>query len=320
MGEGMTTPARLRVAGPHEVVPLIPLILGFHPDNCVVAVLLGPEGVMAMRFPPESDLAERIDYVERMATSEHCEIVVIGGFGDGMDGAAAVLFLGLTNLAAAAFSIEGEQWELVGTNMPEVPESGPYQPAGIEGVADLADVMPSREASVAAATPGCLVTDEQEAEDLWHQARDYWQDRPRAERMAQLLWILDDFEADTWVLSGAEAAELTVLISDKAVRDLPVVRLTTDTAETYLDLWGQVAQLVPAGQAADALCLVALSGWLTGNGALANDALESCLAHHPHHELAGLLWQAEMFQTPPRTWEQQRHEIAASMFARAAHQ
>ncbi|MFI7578305.1 DUF4192 domain-containing protein [Micromonospora sp. NPDC049497] len=98
-------------------------------------------------------------------------------------------------------------------------------------------------------------------------------------------------------LADDEVAWLTVLVTRPSVRDLAME--LTEPHDQHVTFWAEVTRraeqpLVPAPAT-----LLALAAWRCGDGALALLAVEHALAIEPTYELAGLLEQALHVGLPP---------------------
>ena len=98
---------------------------------------------------------------------------------------------------------------------------------------------------------------------------------------------------------GNAAAWLALVLEDLPVRDDAWARMDPDHNEAHLRLWTDVTRLAQPGYAAAPAALLAFTAWQSGNGALANVALDRALADQPDYSMARLLRQALDSGAPP---------------------
>jgi Domain of unknown function (DUF4192) len=95
------------------------------------------------------------------------------------------------------------------------------------------------------------------------------------------------------------AAWLALVLEDPPVRDDAWARMDPDHNEAHRRLWTDVTRLARPGYAAAPAALLAFTAWQSGNGALANIALDRALADQPDYSMARLLRQALDSGAPP---------------------
>jgi len=99
---------------------------------------------------------------------------------------------------------------------------------------------------------------------------------------------------------GPEAAAwLTVVLRDPRVRDDAWARMQPEHRAAHLRLWTDLTRMARPGYVAAPASLLAFVAWQSGNGALANVALDRALADDARYSMAGLLRQAIDSGAPP---------------------
>jgi hypothetical protein len=99
---------------------------------------------------------------------------------------------------------------------------------------------------------------------------------------------------------GPEAAAwLTVVLRDLRVRDDAWARMQPEHQEAHLRLWTDLTRMARPGYVAAPASLLAFVAWQSGNGALANVALDRALADDPRYSMASLLRQVIDSGAPP---------------------
>jgi hypothetical protein len=101
-------------------------------------------------------------------------------------------------------------------------------------------------------------------------------------------------------LSDADAARLSVLISDLRVRDEAWALIDPADTGPHLALWTDMTRRAVTNVAACA-SLLAFAAWTAGNGALANIALDRALDADPGYSMAHLITEALQAGLPPLT-------------------
>jgi len=101
-------------------------------------------------------------------------------------------------------------------------------------------------------------------------------------------------------LIGADrAAWLTVALREIRVRDDAWARMNFEHRAAHQSLWTHLTRLARPGYVAAPASLLAFVAWQSGDGALANVALDRALADNPRYSMANLLRQALDSGAPP---------------------
>jgi hypothetical protein len=96
-----------------------------------------------------------------------------------------------------------------------------------------------------------------------------------------------------------ELAWITVALRDLRVRDDAWARMDPDHADAHRRLWTDLTRRAQPGYVAAPASLLAFVAWQSGDGALANVALDRALADDPQYSMAQLLRQVITAGTPP---------------------
>jgi Domain of unknown function (DUF4192) len=99
--------------------------------------------------------------------------------------------------------------------------------------------------------------------------------------------------------SDDEIARITVALRDLRVRDDAWARMNPAHSEAHLRLWTDVVRRAQPGYVAAPAALLAFVAWQSGDGALANVALDRALADDPRYSMATLLRQVITAGAPP---------------------
>jgi hypothetical protein len=100
-------------------------------------------------------------------------------------------------------------------------------------------------------------------------------------------------------VTDREAAWLTVALKDLRVRDDAWARMDPAHRTAHQRLWTDLTRRARSGYVPAPASLLAFVGWQSGNGALANVALDRALADDPQYSMALLLRQVITSGAPP---------------------
>lgn len=112
--------------------------------------------------------------------------------------------------------------------------------------------------------------------------------------------VIDRARAGADLPSADEIAWLGVLLTSLRVRDEAWVRMDEKDLQAHIRLWRNVLTRLPEAYAAAPACLLSFAAWRSGDGALANIALDRALAADPHYTMALLLQELFISGLPPR--------------------
>ena len=329
-----TTPGTrsVRATSPRELLALVPHLLGFQPARSLVLIGTAPprgQVRLTLRYdlpdPPDHDLAREIaGHATGVLSAQHIETAVAVGYGPGplVTPAADAL---RERAAAAGVEIteflraENQRyWSYLCPDPACCPAEGtPYgtgdAPAGAGAVSET-PVLASREelaatlAPVTGADARLMMEATRRAEVRVVQLRIAGNQAGRragARRFIRDAGVETTIEAiaacrrGETIPAGDGAAWLTVVLRDLRVRDDAWCRMDPEHRRAHLRLWTDLTRLARPGYAAAPASLLAFTAWQSGNGALANVALDRALADDPQYTMAQLLRQAIDSGAPP---------------------
>ena len=311
-------PPLLRLRTPHDVIAAVPYLLGFHPSDSLVAIgSEGPQGSCALRLdlPPDEHLDSAAEHIAELLVANDFPRAVLVGYGGAeqvdpfMSAARAALDLRGVEVLEALRVDAGRFWSWRCT-VPGCcpPEGTPYDMGSspIAAQATLAGrvALTGRRELVRSVAP------------IGGAARDAM--RRATERATGRLvsWMFECGGDDTLLqartaeegvpyardllrrggpLTDDEVAWLGVLLMHLRVRDDALVHTDTDR----LDLWRDVLRRVEPSFAAAPACLTAYAAYLSGDGALANVALDRAIEVNPGYSMAALLRDIMLSGIPP---------------------
>ncbi|GAA2653580.1 DUF4192 domain-containing protein [Nonomuraea recticatena] len=302
----MSSETTMQLSDPADFLAAVPYLLGFHPSNSVVAMAFddGPTrliGVLRFDLPERSpDLVSLVIQLRGMLARNGCRRVLLIGYGPGalvtpvVDGVTGTLDgIGLMD----ALRVEdGRYWSYTCPD-PECcpPEGMPYAitESAVAVGAVLAGLVarPDRETFVRTLAP-ISGTDREEITAATRQAcahaRDllgtangsYWYQEG-------LDRVTEAFEAER--LTADQVAWLGVLLTGLFVRDGAMTFIGRYDDDTHIRIWSDLARRVDPAFAAAPAALLAFVAYRSGNGTLAQIAVERSLGADSEYRLALLI-------------------------------
>jgi hypothetical protein len=307
-----TEQGTIRVTSPIKLLNLVPYLLGFHPDNSVVVIgTTGPRSTVhvTQRFPLHQPTTLRLtefnaEQAAKVLASEECARAFVVGYGPEEHVAPFVRqFRGQADKHGIAvpetLRTEGRRyWSYVCTDPACCPPEGtPYELTPDPELAHLLavgmpDVFVSRDglAALVTSVTGTKATAMQRATKRAEArfARLLEQKPSVGNKLAGRALLMcastiavkvamHRFQGDGH-LTPTEAAWLTVVLHDVQVRDDLWSRLEAEGRKENLRLLLDLTRLACSGYVAAPATLLAFVAWQSGNGALANVALDRALA------------------------------------------
>jgi hypothetical protein len=310
-------PPVLRLRSPHDVIAAVPYLLGFHPEDSLVAIgAEGPQGTCAMRLdlPPDEYVDETAEHLAGLLAHNGFRQTVLVGYGP-PERVAPIM-------AAARFALGGggvEVLEALRVECGRFWSCGCAVPGCCPPEGTPCDIGASPIAAQATVAGRVALTGRDElarsvaplggmARKSMRQATDRAEDRflrwvnecgdavLLRERMVDVgLPYVRELVARDDRLTDDEVAWLGVLLTHLRVRDEAWVRTDVDR----LDLWRGVLRRIEEPYAPGPACLTAYAAYLSGDGALANIALDRAVAADPEYSMAGLLRDMMLAGVPP---------------------
>ena len=317
----------LKVRRPDELLAIIPYLVGFHPDESIVAVFTrSGRVVLAARIdlPPESagdELAAQIDYLANRHEASELALVAYSAASLPAHRLLTRLMdrLGRHKLVDVLYVGHGRWWSLTcagdccplnGTpfDLSSHPVSAAAVFAGLgtranrQELAAFVSGPPDTELPRLRGLAETLLTELEHLDDPSAAAR----------LMASLV---DTAVSDPGALNERHCLLLGLLVTDLRVRDLAWALISPDDAEEHVRLWGAVVAKAPPTRAAARLCLLGLAAWVCGAGALLNCCCERLAQVDPGYSLGRLLRDISAQALPPSLWQQIEGELPAGLRA-----
>ena len=120
-----------------------------------------------------------------------------------------------------------------------------------------------------------------------------------AEGLAAVGAMITRYRGGGRFTSDYEVARITVALRELRIRDDAWARMDPAYADEHRRLWTDVVRRAQPGYVAAPAALLAFVAWQSGDGALANVALDRALADNPRYSMATLLRQVIGAGAPP---------------------
>jgi len=324
---------RIRIASPTSLLAVVPSLLGFRPTRSLVVI--GTEPPRAeVRLTLRYDLPEPSDPKIAAGIAMHATAVLAAqgirraiavGYGPGelvtpvADALRETAPGAYVTLAEVLRADDGRYWSYLCTNPACCPADGtPFDEETAESVLAAlphagTQVLSSREelAATVAAVGGQAAdsmrratgrAEERAARLVAGTAEDGRRAARRAIADAGRQAVGDAiacYRSGSQLRSDDDIAWLTVMLRDLRVRDDAWSRMDPEHREAHLRMWTDITRLVQPGYVAPPAALLAFVAWQSGNGALANVALDRALGDRPGYSMAYLVRQAIDSGAPP---------------------
>ena len=303
---------RVRVSSPADVLAVVPHLLGFHPGKSLVVMGVGrPRARVQLAFrydlPDPPDAVHAADIAEHAAeVLRHRRLSTVIGVGYGPGALVTPVADGL-RLHELMRVEDGRYWSYLCENPECCPADGvPFDvranpAAAAMTVAGLV-AYPDRAALAGTLAPvtGAAARSMERATS---QAREraaglIGQAGPDAGQPARLLVdagrravqeAISTYRAGGRLLTDEPVAWLTVVLAHLAVRDDAWSRMDAGYRAAHLRLWTDVVRRATPAYLPAPASLLAFTAWQSGEGALANIAIDRALAADPGYSLARLL-------------------------------
>jgi hypothetical protein len=325
----------VRAGSPAVLLRLVPHLLGFVPETSLVVIGVGPPRDrirVTLRYdlpdPPAADLvAEIAAHALGVLSAQRLTAAVAIGYGP-----EALVTPVATELREAARQAAvdvreflrvtgGRYWSLMCGNEKCCPPEGvpfdtaPADPAEAAALASVGNRVLAGRAAVAArvAPLGGVAREsmrqatrraEQHIAHLLAKVRKSARlgaarHMIAAEGLAAVGALIARYRDGGRFTSDDEIARITVALRDLRVRDDAWARMDPGHSDAHQRLWTDVVRRAQPGYVAAPAALLAFVAWQSGDGALANVALDRALADDPRYSMASLLRQVISAGAPP---------------------
>ena len=314
-------PVRLKARRPADLLAAVPFLLGFHPEESLVALFLGSGRV---RLTARYDLGDRsaLDLADLVEQHHPSGLVLVAYCTDAERGRAELRAqadqlddVDLVDLLV----VDGRRWwSLVCSSGCCPAEGSPYAPqehplsaeavwAGLVARPDRAAVVATVAGPPAEGWHGLRRRVRLIGARLERGSRTDRQDA-LARAVVDALPRLDPADDPglgerATGLDDETCLELALLVRDTLVRDVACALVTREDARRHLALWQEVLARTPPELAAAPLCLVGVAAWASGNGTLLNACCERLSELDPAYPMGQLLSDVSRRALPPAWWD-----------------
>lgn len=304
--DDFTPPAVLTARRPEDLLAMVPVMLGFVPDDSLVMLTFGPRQFHARLDLPRGPRAVReaadalLDPLRR--SGAHTAAFVVYTPDDRLAREALrPLRRGCraagVDVAEALRSHDGRWFPLLGEpgRGPGVAYDVSAHPFVAEAVLRGRVVHGSRRE-----LSEMLVADPEAVAEV---------EAARPTAPADPSWVartLDRHLRERTRPGATEAARLLAALADGDCRDAAWARMRRGTGREEVELWVDLVRRCPEALVTHAAAVLAFACWVAGDGALAWCAVDRSEQARPGHRLAALVSELLVSATPPDEWEVMR--------------
>jgi hypothetical protein len=322
--------SRVQVGSPDGVLAVVPHLLGFYPSRSLVVLgVTGPHDRVTLSFrydlpdPPDAELAVDIAaHACAVLSREAIPAALLIGYGPAELVKPAIEPL-ISGLLHAGLDIKevlraegGRYWSALCPDPECCPEEGiPFDPCSHPAAAALneagRDAFPDREALVRTLEPvpgSARAIRQATGRALRRKVKLLSRAQRTGEEGSRLVTdagrsmvqqAIRRYRSGAEITDVGKLAALAVALADLPVRDDAWARMDPEHRAGHLRLWtdvvtGAAPELAPAPAS-----LLAFTAWQSGDGALANVAIERALDADPSYSMALLLADAVQAGLPP---------------------
>ena len=323
---------KVRVSGPADILAVVPHLIGFHPSlSFVVIGATGPRRRVELGFrydlpdpPGAAAAAEIADHAVAVLAQRGASMVIGIGYGPGRlvtpvaDAFAAAVRQRRLQLRELLRVEDRRYWSYLCANAACCPAEGTafdYQShpaAAAMTVAGLA-AYPDRDAVAATLAPpaGAAARAMDEAIDRACDRAQALMDRARRNGPGgPLRFVVSQgrravreairvYRGGGRITSEDKIAWLAVSLVHLAVRDDAWARMLPEHRQAHLSLWADIVRRIDGPWLPAPASLLAFTAWQSGDGTLANIALDRALGADPDYSMALLLRDILTAGVPP---------------------
>ena len=324
----MTTHTATELNSPHDLLAAVPFMVGYHPQDSLVAMALRDDKVvMAMRVDfPDDESIEAISktIALHLLREKASEAIIVGYLPKSVTASDPLLIVreciaGYSIIVKECREVRGDRFRsslcadleccpLEGNLVPELSDSRVTAEQVAAGnplpFLDLDEMKRS-----IAATP----IDKELLKAIKALAEiDYESDQVNAlqrEGANAINQISLAFIRDGVVLDKALIALVLVRLHDLQVRDYAMGFTSEKSDDQLWDMWRWLLRIAPKGYVAPVAVIFATSSYERGDGALAQRALDRAFEDSPKYQMAKLLRRTFAAGWPPSAFTQMRADL-----------
>ena len=319
----------------HDLITAIPFLLGFHPTDSIVMIAIKDDAIgLAMRIDlPQSLDSDAIDQLASHLVREDADAALLVAYipDSRDDGDALLISLGAGFIRHGisiqeSIVVSHNRYRSIicrdenccpplGKELPDIEGSQIAAEHVLAGVpmpfSDMAELVDS-----IAADPSSLDTE-------WNDFVNQFFISDDAEELAALRrdgvetmeLLIDEYRLGHGARNRTLVARMIGRMSDVQIRDYALGIHSEDTYDLYFVMWRELLRLAPRGFVAPIACIVAAMSYESGDGALAQKALDRAFSDDEMYPLAGLLRRVFNAGWPPESFAQMRAELHPKVVA-----
>ena len=325
-------PVHVRVGSTASLLAVVPYLLGFEPASSVVVIGTHPctrQVMLTLRYdlpgtPDPRDAADIAAHAIGILAGQHIRSAFAVGYGPGRLVTPVADALRATAPPAGIempeiLRVQGKRyWSCPGAGHDDLAEGTPFSTAShlataaltaggtrvLAGRDELAATVAALTGEAGEAMNRATRRAKQRAARLITQAADSGRKTPARRLIAAagldaVAKAIGQYRRGGRPVTGQEAAWLTVVLRDLRVRDDAWARMDPAYQAAHQRLWTDLTCRARPGYVPAPASLLAFTAWQSGNGALANVALDRALADDPQYSMAMLLRQVITSGAPP---------------------
>jgi len=293
---------RVRVTTSAELLAAVPHLLGFTPEDSMVVIGTTPPQArvkLAMRYdlPDPDDAADIAAHAAAIFSEQGIITIVAVGYGP-----AHLVTPVADALRAAGLPLRdilrvegGRYWSYMCTDESCCPGEGTLY------VNQPASALPAPLADRAALAATAAPVEGEEADAIRRAFATFTEDPPSpGGGVDAIVDAIEGYRTGHWITKPSLVAYLLFQLQQLRVRDMAWAYMDPAFNAQHVKLWTDLTRYaVPGLPAAAPASLLAFVAWQSGDGALANVALDRALADDPRYSMAQLLRQVITAGAPP---------------------
>ena len=313
----------------HDLITAIPFLIGFHPTESIVLISIKDEAIgLAMRIDlPVYLSSDEIDLLAHHFLREEADAALLVAYmPDGRDDGDSLLISLGAGLIRNGVDIQeslvvrsGRYRSIIcrdesccspqGTSLPDIESTEIAAEHVVAGIPmPYANIEELKESLAADPSSLDLEWSDQVSEFFIAEDSETLQEL-RRDGVETMDMLFDDFRMGRGASEALLVARMIGRMSDVQVRDYALGVHSEDTFDIYFTMWRELLRLAPRGYVAPIACIVAAMSYESGDGALAQKALDRAFTDDERYPLAGLLRRVFNAGWPPESFAQMRREL-----------
>lgn len=313
----------------HDLITAIPFLIGFHPSESIVLISIKDEAIgLAMRIDlPQHLASDEIDLLAHHFLREEADAALLVAYmpDERDDGDSLLISLGAglirngVDIQESLVVRSGRYRSIIcrdesccspdGKSLPDIESTEIAAEHVVAGIPmPYANIEELKESLAADPSSFDLGWSDQVNQYFIAEDSESLQEL-RRDGIETMDLLFDDFRMGRGASERVLVARMIGRMSDVQVRDFALGVHSEDTFDIYFTMWRELLRLAPRGYVAPIACIVAAMSYESGDGALAQKALDRALSDDERYPLAGLLRRVFNAGWPPESFAQMRREL-----------